>query len=207
MRVPMVLFLTEDFHEIGRYGDRPLTVYREKAATRAGSRLSTSRVGGRRCAGRGDGRMAGRVRADDPDGPAGAAAPGAAWGLRRGSVPVVQFHHRGTPDGVRFVALRATVPTGGRRSKPSPRLLSIGGTRFSRPCGPRCRSEDRRSLAGGAIWATPLTGSRLRLSPRCARRCRPEVGVPSTPRTFSPAAVRGFRRAPRDGAGLKTGGP
>ena len=37
MRVPMVVFLTEDFHEIGRYGDRPLTVYREKAATELGA--------------------------------------------------------------------------------------------------------------------------------------------------------------------------
>lgn len=37
MRVPMVVFLTEDFHEIGRYGDRALTVYREKAATELGA--------------------------------------------------------------------------------------------------------------------------------------------------------------------------
>ena len=37
MRVPMVVFLTEDFHEIGRHGDRPLTVYREKAATELGA--------------------------------------------------------------------------------------------------------------------------------------------------------------------------
>ncbi len=37
MRVPVVVFLTEDFHEIGRYGDRPLTVYREKAATELGA--------------------------------------------------------------------------------------------------------------------------------------------------------------------------
>ena len=37
MRVPMVVFLTEDFHEIGRYGDRPLSVYREKAATELGA--------------------------------------------------------------------------------------------------------------------------------------------------------------------------
>lgn len=37
MRVPMVVFLTEDFHEIGRWGDRPLTVYREKAATELGA--------------------------------------------------------------------------------------------------------------------------------------------------------------------------
>lgn len=37
MRVPVVVFLTEDFHEIGRFGDRPLTVYREKAATELGA--------------------------------------------------------------------------------------------------------------------------------------------------------------------------
>lgn len=37
MRVPMALFLTEDFHEVGRYGDRPLSVYREKAATELGA--------------------------------------------------------------------------------------------------------------------------------------------------------------------------
>ncbi|MYI96850.1 MAG: hypothetical protein F4075_08075, partial [Acidobacteria bacterium] len=37
MRVPMVVFLTEDFHEIGRYGDRPLTVYRHKAVTELGA--------------------------------------------------------------------------------------------------------------------------------------------------------------------------
>ena len=37
MGVPMVLFLTEDFHEIGRHGDRSLSVYREKAATELGA--------------------------------------------------------------------------------------------------------------------------------------------------------------------------
>jgi len=37
MRVPVTVFLTEDFHEIGRYGDRPLVVYREKAATELGA--------------------------------------------------------------------------------------------------------------------------------------------------------------------------
>ena len=37
MRVPMVVFLTEDFHEIGRWGDRPLTVYRDKAVTELGA--------------------------------------------------------------------------------------------------------------------------------------------------------------------------
>ena len=37
MRVPMVVFLTEDFHEVGRYGDRPLAVYRKKAAIELGA--------------------------------------------------------------------------------------------------------------------------------------------------------------------------
>ena len=37
MRVPMVVFLTEDCHEIGRWGDRPLAVYRDKAVTELGA--------------------------------------------------------------------------------------------------------------------------------------------------------------------------
>ncbi len=37
MRVPVAMFLTEDFHEIGRFGDRPLSVYRVKAATELGA--------------------------------------------------------------------------------------------------------------------------------------------------------------------------
>ena len=45
------------------------------------------------------------------------------------------------------------------------------------------------------------------LSPRCAGRCRPEVGVPSPfPRFFSIGDTR-FRPATRGGAGLKTGVP
>ena len=36
MRVPMVVFLTEDWFEVGRFGDRLLTVYRRKAATEIG---------------------------------------------------------------------------------------------------------------------------------------------------------------------------
>ena len=82
MRVPMVLFLTEDFHEIGRYGDRPLSVYRGEGGDGTRGRLSVARFGGRRGAGGRDRRVAGCVRADDPDGAAGAAAEGAAWGLR-----------------------------------------------------------------------------------------------------------------------------
>ncbi len=37
MRVPVVVFLTEDFHEIARYGDRPLVVYRDKAVREMGA--------------------------------------------------------------------------------------------------------------------------------------------------------------------------
>ena len=77
MRVPMVLFLTEDFHAIGRYGDRPLTVYREKAATELGAAcpLPGSADGGALAA---ETAECLDVRADDPDGPAGAAAASAA---------------------------------------------------------------------------------------------------------------------------------
>lgn len=36
MRVPVAVFLTEDFFEIGRFGDRTLTHYRKKASTELG---------------------------------------------------------------------------------------------------------------------------------------------------------------------------
>ena len=36
LRVPMVVFLTEDFWEVGRFGDRLLSVYRAKAAREIG---------------------------------------------------------------------------------------------------------------------------------------------------------------------------
>jgi len=36
MRVPVVVFLSEDFYEVGRFGDRGLAVYRKKAATEVG---------------------------------------------------------------------------------------------------------------------------------------------------------------------------
>ncbi len=44
LRVPIVVFLTEDFHEIGRFGDRLLTVYRSKARTQLGAACSTGLV-------------------------------------------------------------------------------------------------------------------------------------------------------------------
>jgi glutaredoxin len=36
LRVPLVVFLSEDFWEVGRFGDRMLTVYRAKAARQLG---------------------------------------------------------------------------------------------------------------------------------------------------------------------------
>ncbi len=36
-RVPVVVFLSEDFHEVGRFGDRMLHTYRRKAATEIGA--------------------------------------------------------------------------------------------------------------------------------------------------------------------------
>jgi ferredoxin len=40
-RVPAVVFLSEDFYECGRYGDRTLAKYREMAATRLGPACPT----------------------------------------------------------------------------------------------------------------------------------------------------------------------
>jgi len=37
MRVPVVVFLTEEFHEVGRFGDRLLTVYRRKMENEIGA--------------------------------------------------------------------------------------------------------------------------------------------------------------------------
>ena len=76
----MVLFLTEDFHEIGRYGDRPLSVYREKAATELGAAcpLPGSADGGALAAETAE--WLDVFERGDPDGPAGAAAANAARG-------------------------------------------------------------------------------------------------------------------------------
>ena len=37
LRVPVLVFLSEDFHEVGRFGDRMLTTYRRKQATETGA--------------------------------------------------------------------------------------------------------------------------------------------------------------------------
>ena len=108
-------------------------------------------------------------------------------------------------------ALRAAVPTGGRRSKRSPRFFAssvyaargaprrCADRRSAFPavpallrerrcvaCGAARRGADRRS----AFQAVPaiLREQRLRRPRRSAPRCRPEVGVPSGPRDSSRAA-------------------
>lgn len=44
MRVPVVVFLSEDFHEVARVGDRSLTAYRRKAQTETGEACSIGNV-------------------------------------------------------------------------------------------------------------------------------------------------------------------
>jgi len=44
LKVPVVVFLSEDFFELGRFGDRLLTVYRRMAVTQLGAACSTGIV-------------------------------------------------------------------------------------------------------------------------------------------------------------------
>ena len=72
-----------------------------------------------------------------------------------------------------FAALRAAVPTGGRRSLAGASLV------LNRDCAVRCASRsgaDRRSAFPCRRVACAQSG--LRCSLRFAQRCRPEVGVP-----------------------------
>ena len=43
-RVPVVVFLSEDFYECGRYGDRTLSTYRQMAASSLGAACPTGAV-------------------------------------------------------------------------------------------------------------------------------------------------------------------
>ncbi len=43
-RVPVVVFLSEDFHEVGRYGDRTISTYRRMASTQLGPSCPTGLV-------------------------------------------------------------------------------------------------------------------------------------------------------------------
>ena len=90
-----------------------------------------------------------------------------------------------------LVSRSRAMPAGGRRSKPSPRLFSLGDVRFRAPLGARCGPEVGVPWPAcrSAGWGTcrdvrhPGTG-KYAVSPRCAGRCRCEhrrsqVGAPS----------------------------
>ena len=159
------------------------------------------------------------------------AVPPTSGGLCRPEVGVPSRPRASSRLAVRRSAhLRRAVPTGGRRSKPSPRFFSVGCTPF-RP--PPADCADRRS----AFQAVPalLLGRLYAVPPTSGGLCRPEVGVPSRPRASSRSAVRRsahlrravptggrrskpsprlfagghtrFRCAARHRAGLKTGAP
>jgi len=44
LRVPVVVFFSEDFHEVGRFGDRLLTTYRRKAERETGAACDTGLI-------------------------------------------------------------------------------------------------------------------------------------------------------------------
>lgn len=44
LKVPVVVFLSEDFYELGRFGDRLLTVYRRMARTQLGAACDTGLI-------------------------------------------------------------------------------------------------------------------------------------------------------------------
>ncbi len=98
-------------------------------------------------------------------------------------------------------ASRRSMPVGGRRSKPSPRFCSVGGTRFRPPPGGRCRSETgappsaRFCSVGGTRFRPPLGG-----------RCRSETGAPPSPRFCSVGGTR-FRPPPGGRCRSETGAP
>ena len=92
-----------------------------------------------------------------------------------------------------FAALRAAVPTRGRRSRACASLV------LNRDCAVRCASRsgaDQRSAFPCRRVACAPSG--LRRSPRGAGRCRPEVGVPLPARRL--CSVRTAPLAPRRGA-------
>jgi len=44
MKVPVAVYLSEDFYEVGRFGDRPLSIYRAKAQRELGAACETGIV-------------------------------------------------------------------------------------------------------------------------------------------------------------------
>ena len=65
---------------------------------------------------------------------------------------------------MRFAALRAAVPAGGRRSKPSPRFFAIGGAWFRGGHDPRTKEEPRGRMAPGFPFDLDQTDLRRRRS-------------------------------------------
>ena len=132
--------------------------------------------------------------------------PARAECLRIGAAPVIGFvgtphghqeadafwrrHRRGEAANRVSPACQRAMPTRGRRSKPSARLIAVRGTRFRCAVAQRCRSEDRRSqpsgavrtggrrsLAGRTIGALGNVRSRCALAQRC--RCEHRRSLPA----------------------------
>ena len=89
------------------------------------------------------------------------------------------------------------MPTGGRRSKPSPRFFSVGDTRVQpshwRGAAPSAQGSRSRAMPVGdrrSAVARHHVRRRYATSRPCGPRCRPEVGAPSRPRASSQSAVR-----------------
>ncbi len=99
--------------------------------------------------------------------------------------------------------LRGAVPTGGRRSKPSPRFFAVGNTWFR----PAMRGGADRRSAFQAVSAI-LRYQRYAVSPRYAGRCRPEVGVPlpASRECEQPLTARGAARRGADRRSAFPGG-
>ena len=79
---------------------------------------------------------------------------------------------------------RAAVPTGGRRSKPSPRFLSLGDRRSRGPLGPRCRSDPTapsRFPPSSCWWRRLAGGFRRRERRGRRRRCSARIGAGPRP--------------------------
>ena len=91
-----------------------------------------------------------------------------------------------------FAALRAAVPAGGRRSKPSPRFCSSGSTRFRGPVG---RGAGRRSADKPSPRFCSGGGSRCR--PVSRVRYPPDGGLPLPPARRRADVSRASPRGPR----------
>ena len=98
-------------------------------------------------------------------------------------------------------ACRRAVPTGGRRSKPSPRSFSVGCTRFRCAGAQRCRCEHRRSLRSGGRAYSPTSALKKSLYvpwvwARCCARKPIITTVPSPWSTDTMAALPAMASSP-----------